>query len=135
VTPVSPPAQTSSPPSTQAATPITSHPTKGKVRLSKSGVGTIGTVVCGSTACKLKVLSTSLKVGKKKCAAKVTPPVSLAAGKTGKVTVAVRGKCLASLRAAGKGKLSTKLSVSDSAGSKTLAFNATLAPPKAKHKK
>jgi Tol biopolymer transport system component len=91
VTPISSPAPVT------PATPITSHPAKGKVKLSKSGVGTIGTVVCGSSTCKLKVLSTSFKVGKKKCAAKVTVPGSLAAGKTGKVTVAVKGKCLASL--------------------------------------
>jgi Tol biopolymer transport system component len=124
-------------PAPSPVTPVTSHPTKGKVKLSKSGVGTIGTVACGSTACKLKVLSASLKVGKKKCAAKVTAPGSLAAGKTGKVTVAVKGKCLASLKKAGKGKLSTKLSVTDSAGSKTLTFNATLTPKatKPKHKK
>jgi TolB protein len=132
VTPISSPAPITSP---APSTPISSHPTKGKVKLSKSGAGTIGTVACGSSTCKLKVLSTSLKVGKKKCAAKVTAPSSLAAGATGKVTVSVKGKCLASLRAAGKGKLSTKLSVSDSTGSKSLTFNATLSPPKANHKK
>jgi hypothetical protein len=99
---------------------------KGKVKLDKKGRGTIGKIVCGSSACKLKVLSSKLKLGKKQCSAKAKVPKTLAAGKTASVKVKVAGKCLAALRKAGKGKLTTQISVTDALGKHVVILKATL---------
>jgi len=136
VAPAPPPsAQQVTPPAAAPSVPAASRPVKGEVSLRKSGTGTIGTIVCGTSSCTVKVLSATLKVGKKKCPAKVTVPGSLAAGKSGKVTVAVKGKCLAALRKAKKGKVVARLSVTEGSGSKTLNFDSILTPPKAKKPK
>jgi Tol biopolymer transport system component len=126
-----PSAPSVAPPAAAPSAAATSHPVKGKVALTKSGTGTIGTIVCGTSTCTAKVVSASLKVGKGKCAAKVSVPGSLAPGRSGKVTVAVKGKCLAALFKAKKGKLVAKLSLTEASSTKTLNFNSTLTPPKA----
>ena len=117
-------------PATTPSVPATSNPPKGPVTLSQFGTGTVGTITCGTSACTVKVLSAALKVGKKKCPAKVSVPASLAAGASGKVTVSVEGKCLAALRKAKKAKLATKLSLTEAGGKKTVSFNATVRLPK-----
>ncbi len=105
---------------------------KGKIRLDKKGKATIGKIVCGSSACKLKVLSAKLKAGKKTCSVKATLAKKLAPGKSAKLGVKVSGKCLAALNKAGKGALVTKVRVTDALGKKVLRLKSTLAPAKAK---
>lgn len=105
---------------------------KGKIRLNKKGQATIGKIACGSSPCTLKPRSSKLKAGKEKCSAKVKLPKSLAAGKSSPVKVKVAGKCLAALKKAGKGKLVTKIVVTEALGKKVLTLKSRLLPPKAK---
>jgi dipeptidyl aminopeptidase/acylaminoacyl peptidase len=105
---------------------------KGKIRLNKKGQATIGKITCGSSPCALKALSSKLKAGKKKCSAKVKLPKSLAVGKSTGVKVKVAGKCLAALKEAGKGKLVTKIAVTEALGKKVFTLKSRLLPPKAK---
>jgi Tol biopolymer transport system component len=102
---------------------------KGKVKLNRKGRATIGTVVCGSTPCKLKILSAKMKIGKHRCAAKARLAKRLAPEKVTKVRVKVAGKCLAALKKAGKGRLVTRVRVTDALGKKTLTLKSTLVPP------
>jgi hypothetical protein len=67
-----------------------------------------------------------LKLGKKRCSAKAKVPKTLAAGKATSVKVKVAGKCLAALRKAGKGKLTTQISVTDALGKHVVTLKATL---------
>lgn len=109
---------------------------KGAAKLTKSGRGTVGAIVCGSSPCALKVLSAKLKIGKKSCRAKASAPASLAAGQQAAVKVRVSGKCLAALRKAGKGVLVVRLQVTDGLGAHLFTLRSTLKPPRAKtHKK
>ena len=102
---------------------------KGKVKLNRKGRATIGTVVCGSTPCRLRVLSAKLKVGKRRCAARARLAKRLAPEKVTKLRVKVAGKCLAALRKAGRGRLVVRVRVTDALGKKTLTLKATLVPP------
>lgn len=102
---------------------------KGKIKLNRRGKATIGTVVCGSTPCKLKVVSARLKAGKHRCAAKARLAKRLAPEKSTKLGIKVAGKCLAALKRAGKGRLVTRVRASDALGKKTLTLKATLVPP------
>jgi Tol biopolymer transport system component len=115
--------------------PAASKTRKGKVKLDRKGKATIGTIVCGSSPCTLKVLSSKLKAGKKPCSVKTTLAKKLAPGKSTKVGVKVAGKCLAALQKAGKGRLTAKVGVTEALGKKVLTFKSTLIPPKAKKAK
>jgi Tol biopolymer transport system component len=108
---------------------------KGKVKLNKRGEAVIGTIACGNSPCALKASASKLKAGKRKCAAKAKLPKKAAAGKRAKVKVKVAGKCLTALKEAGKGKLVTKIQVTDAAGATTLTLRTTLLPPKEKRKR
>ena len=105
---------------------------KGKIKLNKKVRATVGKITCGSTPCSLKVLSAKLKTGKNACQVKTKLAKKLAPGKSAKLGVKVSGKCLASLRKAGKGSLLAKVRVSDALGKKVLRLKSTLLPGKAK---
>jgi hypothetical protein len=108
---------------------------KGKVRLNRKHKATIGTIVCGSSPCTLKLLSAKLKVGKKKFAGKVKFSKRLGAGKKSAVKATVIGKALAALENAGKGRLVVKVQVIDAGGKTVLTLKAILLPPKKQAKK
>src|SRR4029077_5515936 len=119
---------------------------------SKHGQATIGTIVCGSSPCQLKVLSAVLEVktkggktsgkgskgphgrvelkgaGKFKISAAV--PVSLGAGKSAPVKVTVKGPALAELVKVGTGKVAVQIRVSEALGKKTETFKSTVDPAK-----
>jgi Tol biopolymer transport system component len=118
------------------APPVLVRAVKGKrkVRLTKKGLGVVGKVICGSTACALKAKGAKLKVGKKSYAVKSIFPKTLTPGATAKVKVKVKGKALAALKARRTGKLRLSLQVSDGSGIQTFPFGPKLLPPKA-HKK
>lgn len=122
------------PPPPPPAVKAKAKPAKGKVKLDKKHEATIGTIVCGSSTCTLKLLSAKLKVGKKKYATGVKVPKTLAAGKQAKAKAKVGGKGLKALLKKGKGKLSAKIQVVDASGKLTLTLTATLLAPK-KHPK
>jgi Tol biopolymer transport system component len=105
---------------------------KGKIRLSKNGKATIGTIVCGGSRCSLKVLSARLKAGKRSCRANTRLPRKLAPGKKGKLVVKVPDSCLGRLEKAGKGSLVTRVRVIDALGKNVLALKSTLIPNQAK---
>jgi Tol biopolymer transport system component len=105
---------------------------KGKVKLDKKGRATVGKITCGSTPCKLKVLSAKLKAGRKACRVETRLAKKLAPGKSGKLGVKVSGKCLTSLRKAGKGTFLAKVRVTDALGKKVLKLKSTLLPGKAR---
>jgi len=102
---------------------------KGKVKLNRKGRATIGTIVCGSTPCRLRVRSAKLKAGKRRCAARASLAKRLAPEKRTKVRVKVAGKCLAALKRAGRGRLVIRVRVSDALGRKALTLKTTLVPP------
>ena len=109
---------------------------KGKVRLNKKGRGKIGTITCGGTPCKLKVLSARLKVGRKSChQVRTRLARKLGPGKHAAVGIKVYGKCLTALKNAGKGRLITRVRVTDALGKKVLRLKTTLVTGKAKKKK
>lgn len=108
---------------------------KGTAKLTKSGRGTVGAIVCGSSPCSLKVLWAKLKAGRKRCAVKATAPASLAAGQEAAVKVRVSGKCLAALRKAGKGLLVVRIQVTDGLGAHALTLKSTVKPSKRHHRK
>ncbi|HEX6753557.1 MAG TPA: hypothetical protein VF093_08255 [Solirubrobacterales bacterium] len=109
-----------------APTPFKGKSAKGKVKLGKSGKGSIGTIVCGSSPCALKVVSAKLTVGKKTCTAKVKLPKRLAPGKAARVRVKVAGRCLAILQRAGKGSLIVRIRVGDAFDRRVLTLKSTL---------
>jgi Tol biopolymer transport system component len=119
------------PPPPPAARPK-ANARKGKVRLSRKGRAKIGTITCGGTPCKLKVLSVKLKAGKTPCSQVRTRLArKLGPGKRARLGVKVYGKCLAALEAAGKGRLVTRVRVIDALGKKVLTLKSTLVPAKA----
>lgn len=124
--PIPPPAPISAPAPIAIKPPTLLGAKKGPIKLDKKGKATISTIACGSSDCKLKVLSAKLKIEKESYAVKAKAPKKLAAGKKGKVKVKVKGKALAALKEVGKGKLTTKLQVTDAAGKKTLTLKSTL---------
>jgi len=114
------------PPSPSPAVPFRGKATKHKVKLSKSGKGSIGAVVCGSSPCTLKILSATLKVGGKTCPVKAKLPKRLAPGESAKVRIRVVGKCATTLKTAGKGSVVVRVRVGDALGKKVLEMRATL---------
>lgn len=142
-------------------TPVIAKAKKGKIRLNKKHEAVIGTIACGSSPCKLKVLSALLEIReakskkgkhgkastagaskKGKAGGKVYKvqgivPRSLAPGKKGKVKVKIQGKALLALSAAGKGALTMKIAVTEGLGKKVLTMTSTLLPakPAKKHHK
>jgi Tol biopolymer transport system component len=108
---------------------------KGKVRLDKHNKAVVGTIVCGSSPCTLKVLSAKLKAGKKKYGVGAKLPKTLKPTKKGKLTITVAGKALAALKKAKKGDFVGKVSVTDATGKKVLTLKSKVLPPKAKPKK
>jgi Tol biopolymer transport system component len=146
-----------------APTPARGKSKKGNIKLNKKHEAVIGTIVCGSSPCKLKVLSALLKINQPKAsgkkhgqgktstiskaktkkssnkpyAVKISVPKKLAPGKTAKVKAIVNGKALAGLRRAGKGVLTVKIRVTEGLGKKVVTFKSTLKPPPAakKHQK
>lgn len=131
---------------------------KGKVKLNKKHEAVIGTIVCGSSPCTLRVLSALLKVsqpksigkkhgsgktstaskatksGGKVYAVKITVPKTLAPGKKTMVKATVAGKALAALDRAGKGTLTVKVRVTEGLGNKVVTMKSTLKPsPARKH--
>ena len=140
-------------------TPASGKAKKGKIKLNKKHQALIGTIVCGSSPCKLKVLSALLKIkqpkaagkkhghGKTSTASKKTKksgvkaypvkaivPKTLAPGKKAKVKVKVTGKALAALKRVGKGALTVKIKVTEGLGKKVVTFKSTLKPPPATKK-
>ena len=105
---------------------------KGRVKLNKKGKGSVGTIVCGSSPCTLKVLSAKLKAGKKACSVKTKLAKALDPGETAKVGVKIAGKCLAALKKAGKGSLKVKVRVTDALGANVLTMKSTVVPGKSK---
>jgi Tol biopolymer transport system component len=122
------------PPAPPLAKPVTFMVKKGLLRLNKKNQVIVGKISCGSSLCKLKLLSTKLTAGKKKCSAKIKLPKTLASGKSANVKVTVTGKCLAALKKAHKGALLAKIRVKDAVGQEVLTFRSTLAPSEAKGK-
>lgn len=112
---------------------------KGKIRLDRKNQAVVGQITCGSSPCALKALSSKLKVGKETCGARVKLAKALAPTKSTPVKVTIKGKCLKTLKEAGKGMLVTKVRVTDAAGKKVSTFKSKLLPPKPKkaprHKK
>jgi Tol biopolymer transport system component len=104
---------------------------KGKVRLDRKGRGVVGTVVCGSSRCSLKVVSSKLSTGGKPCSAKTAVARKVRPAKKTKIRVKVTGKCLGALRRAGHGRLVTRIRATDALGRRVLALKATLVPGKA----
>jgi len=109
-----------------APVPFKGKSAKGKIKLSKSGKGSIGVIVCGSSPCALEVLSAKLTAGKKTCAVKVKLSKRLAAGKSASVRVKVAGRCLAALKRAGKGSVVVRVRVSDALDRRVLTLRSTL---------
>jgi hypothetical protein len=102
---------------------------KGKLELSRKGKVTIGTVTCGSSPCTLSISSAKLKAGRGRCGVSAKLVKKLAPGKSAPLGVAVARGCMAALEKAGKGKLVTRVGVTDAFGRRTLAFRSTLVPP------
>jgi hypothetical protein len=121
-----------SPPPPPPAAPSKAKAVKHKVKLSKSGKGSVGAIVCGSSPCTLRVLSATLTAGKKICPVKAKLPKQLAPGKSASVRVRVAGKCRAALNAAGKGSLVVRVQVSDALGKRVLRLRSTLVAASAK---
>jgi WD40 repeat protein len=122
----------SSPPSSPPpAKAVDARARKGKIQLSKGGRGTIGTVTCGSSACELAISSARLRMGRKGCPVGAQLRAALGPDQSTQLSVKVRGKCLSSLRKAGKGKLVTEVEVADQLGQTSLTLTATLGPAKA----
>ena len=140
-------------------TPASGKAKKGNIKLNKKHEAVIGTIVCGSSPCKLKVLSALLKIkppkaarkkhghGKaatsskkaKKSGAKAYPvkavvPKTLAPGKKTKVNVKVTGMALGALSRAGIGALTVKIRVTEGLGKKVEVFKSKLTPPPAAKK-
>jgi Tol biopolymer transport system component len=134
--------------------PASSKAKKGVVKLNKKHEAVIGTIVCGSSPCKLKVLSALLEIpqpkaagkkhghgktstaskkakksGGKAYAIKITVPKTLAPGKKAEVKATVSGKALAALSRAGKGALTVKIAVTEGLGKKVVTLKSTLKPP------
>lgn len=120
------------PPPPPAVTRSKARPKKGKLKLDKKAKATVGTIVCGSSPCKLEVLSATLKGGRKPCPVGVSLVKRLAPGKSAKLSVRVAGKCLAALKKSGKGALVAKVQVTDALGKKVLTFKSTLISAKTK---
>lgn len=110
------------------AIPAKARARKGRVRLDRKGRAAVGTVICGSSPCSLKVLSAKLKAGKKRCSVKASLPKQLAPGQTVKVRVRVGGRCLAALEKAGRGLLIVKVRATDALGRRVLTLKSTLVP-------
>jgi Tol biopolymer transport system component len=163
--PPSPPAPPAPSPAPVPAPPPPSPPQgkakKGKVRLNKKNQAVIGTIICGNSRCRLKVLSSKLKFqettkrgrkkssltalsstlelkkkGRKKtCSPKVRLPKRLAAHKSAKVRVKVAGKCLAGLKRAHKAIVIVKIRVTDAQAKRVVTLRSTLLAPKSKKHK
>jgi Tol biopolymer transport system component len=123
------------PPPLPPAVPPKGVSPKGKVRLDKHNKVVVGTIVCGSSPCTLKVLSAKLKAGKKKYGVGAKLPKTLKPTKKGKLTITVTGKALAALKKAKKGDFVGKVSVTDATGKKVLTLKSKVLPPKSKAKK
>jgi WD40 repeat protein len=117
---------TPSPAPPPAPIPFKGKATKGKVKLGRSGKGSIGAIVCGSSPCVLKVLSAKLTAGKRTCSVKARLPKRLEPGKSAQVRVKVPGKCLGALKKVGKGSLVVKVRVSDALQKKVLKLKSTV---------
>ncbi len=106
---------------------------KGKIRLNRKGRAKLGTITCGGTPCAFKVLSAKLKANGTPCRqVRTRLAKSLAPGKRVRLGIKVYGKCLAALEAAGKGRLVTRVRVTDALGKKVMTLKSTLVPPKEK---
>jgi hypothetical protein len=103
---------------------------KKKVRLSKKGVGVVGKIVCGSTACAPKATGAKLKVGKKRFSVKAIVPKSVLPGATAVLKVKVKGKALTALKDQHAGKLTLRVAVAEGGGTEVLPFTPKLLPPK-----
>jgi WD40-like Beta Propeller Repeat len=125
----------SSPPPPPPAVPAKGKAAKHKVKIGKNGKGSVGTIVCGSSPCTLKVLSATLTVGKKSCSVKAKLPKQLAPGKSTGVRIRVVGKCRAALNGAGKGSLVVKVQVTDALGKKVLKLKSTVVAASGQHGK
>lgn len=115
------------PPPPRAARPK-AKAKKGKIKLNKKGRAMIGTIICGGTPCKVKVLSAKLKAGGKSCQVRTRLARKLAPGKRARLGIKVFGKCLVALEKAGKGRLLTRVRVKDALGKKVLTLKSTLVP-------
>lgn len=104
---------------------------KKKVRLDKRHTAVIGRIICGSSKCKLRVVSSRLKVGGRACTVKTMLARKLAPGKITRVKVKVRGKCLAALEAGEVGSIRVNVKVTGQPGKQVLLLKARLwSPPR-----
>jgi dipeptidyl aminopeptidase/acylaminoacyl peptidase len=120
------------PPPPPPAIPASAKAKKGRVELSKKHKAVVGAVVCGSSPCTLKVLSSSLKIGKKRYSLTSMLAKELAPTKKANVEAIVAGKALAALSKAGKGGLTVKIQITDALGKKVLILKSILIPAKQK---
>jgi WD40-like Beta Propeller Repeat len=103
---------------------------KKKAKLDKKHRALIGKITCGTSRCRLKVISSRLKVGKKVCAVKAMMARKLAPGKSTKVRVKVVGKCLAAVEEGQAGSLLINVKVIGAPSVQQLQLEARLWSPK-----
>jgi Tol biopolymer transport system component len=118
-------------PSSTAPATAVSGPWAERKRMTKpsrKGKAGVGRIVCGSSRCALKVLSTRLKIGGKRVKARVRAQKRLGAGKRARVKLTLRHQPFAMLKDRGRGRLVTRVRVTDSAGKRVLTLRTTLRP-------
>ncbi len=80
----------------------------------------LGWIFCGSSRCKLKPISSKLRIDKTECSVSTVVASRLAPGKSTKVRVKVAGKCLAALKRVREGLLLIKVRVVSALGKQVL---------------
>ncbi len=98
-------------------------------RASRRGKAGVGRIVCGDSACELRVLSTRLKLGKQRLEARIRAvPRRLDARKRAKLKLTLRRRPFARFRASGRAKLVVRVRVVDAGGSRVLKLRTKLRP-------
>jgi hypothetical protein len=92
---------------------------KSLVRLAASGRGVVAKVTCNADGCRITGKSARLKIGKKSRKVSVRHGSSIAAGKTGNVSIALNKATRRALKKAGRGTLTLKLTVQGANGHTT----------------
>lgn len=102
---------------------------KTKAKLDKKHKALIGRITCGSLRCKLKVISSRLKVGKKVCTVRALMARRLAPRESTRVKVKVAGKCLAAMEEGRVGSLVMQVKVIGAPRTQQLQLEALLWSP------
>jgi Tol biopolymer transport system component len=113
-------------PATTASAPWAER--KRVTKPSRKGKAGVGRIVCGSSPCALKVLSTRLKIGGSRVKARVRAQKRLDPGRRARVKLTLRHRPFARLKGRGRGKLVTRVRVIDSAGKHVLTLRTVLRP-------